>query len=122
MHRLIDPKTIARIKDLPLVAKTIAEGFLIGHQASTQRGVGLEFSQYRAYQEGDELNRIDWKLFARSDRYYVREAERESEIDVWFLLDSSASMLQHLNPILSVTACILKKLLILSMGAKFRQI
>ncbi|MEP1740580.1 MAG: DUF58 domain-containing protein [Kangiellaceae bacterium] len=98
MHRLIDPKTIARIKDLPLVAKTIAEGFLIGHQASTQRGVGLEFSQYRAYQEGDELNRIDWKLFARSDRYYVREAERESEIDVWFLLDSSASMLQHSGP------------------------
>lgn len=98
MHRLIDPKTIARIKDLPLVAKTIAEGFLIGHQASTQRGVGLEFSQYRAYQEGDELNRIDWKLFARSDRYYVREAERESEIDVWFLLDSSASMLQHSEP------------------------
>jgi uncharacterized protein (DUF58 family) len=98
MHRLIDPKTIARIKDLPLVAKTIAEGFLFGHQASTQRGVGLEFSQYRAYQEGDELNRIDWKLFARSDRYYVREAERESEIDVWFLLDSSASMLQHSGP------------------------
>ncbi len=99
MHRLIDPKTIARIKDLPLVAKTIAEGFLMGHQASTQRGVGLEFSQYRAYQEGDELNRIDWKLFARSDRYYVREAERESEIDVWFLLDSSASMLQSSAPV-----------------------
>lgn len=102
MHRLIDPKTLARIRDLPLVAKTIAEGFLMGHQASTQRGVGLEFSQYRAYQEGDELNRIDWKLFARSDRYYVREAERESEIDVWFLLDSSASMLQSSAPIQGV--------------------
>lgn len=94
MQQFIDPKTIARIKDLPLVAKTIAEGFLHGLQPSMQRGVGIEFSQYRAYEEGDELNRIDWKLFARSDRYYVREAERESEIDVWFLLDTSRSMQQ----------------------------
>jgi len=94
MQQFIDPKTIARIKDLPLVAKTIAEGFLLGLQPSMQRGVGIEFSQYRAYEEGDELNRIDWKLFARSDRYYVREAERESEIDIWFLLDVSRSMLQ----------------------------
>ena len=95
MQRYIDPKTIARIKDLPLVAKTIAEGFLHGLQPSMQRGVGIEFSQYRAYEEGDELNRMDWKLFARSDRYFVREAERESEIDIWFLLDTSRSMLQQ---------------------------
>ncbi len=98
MNQFVDLKTIAKIKDLPLVAKTIAEGFLLGLQSSTQRGVGIEFSQYRAYQEGDELARIDWKLFARSDRYFVREAERESEINIWFLLDSSASMLQRSEP------------------------
>jgi uncharacterized protein (DUF58 family) len=94
MQQLIDPKTLARIKDLPLVAKTVAEGFLHGLQPSTQRGVGIEFSQYRGYEVGDELSQIDWKLFARSDRYFVREAERESEIDIWFLLDVSRSMLQ----------------------------
>ena len=94
MERFIDPKTLARIKDMPLIAKTVADGFLHGVQASTQRGVGVEFNQYRAYEPGDELSRIDWKLFARSDRYFVREAERESEIEVWFLLDASASMLQ----------------------------
>ncbi len=94
MERLIDPQVLARVKDLPLIAKTVAEGFLFGLQSSMQRGVGIEFSQYRAYETGDELSRIDWKLFARSDRYFVREAERESEIDIWFLLDCSASMAQ----------------------------
>ncbi len=94
MQRLIDPKTLARIKDMPLIAKTVAEGFLHGQQTSMQRGVGIEFSQYRSYENGDEISRIDWKLYARSDRYYVREAQRESEIEVWFILDSSQSMLQ----------------------------
>lgn len=94
MQQFIDPKTLARVKDLPLVAKTVAEGFLHGLQSSMQRGIGIEFSQYRPYEVGDELSRVDWKLFARSDRYFVREAERESEIDIWFLLDSSRSMMQ----------------------------
>jgi uncharacterized protein (DUF58 family) len=94
MESFIDPKTLARVKDLPLIAKTVAEGFLYGFQSSMQRGVGIEFSQYRPYENGDELSRVDWKLFARSDRYFVREAERESEIDVWFFLDASRSMQQ----------------------------
>ncbi len=98
MEQLIDPRTLARVKDMPLVAKTVAEGFLHGVQTSMQRGVGIEFSQYRSYENGDEISRIDWKLYARSDRYFVREAERESEIDVWFVLDASNSMLQRSNP------------------------
>jgi uncharacterized protein (DUF58 family) len=92
VERFIDPRTLARVKDLPLIAKTVADGFLHGLQQSYQRGVGIEFSQYRSYEPGDPLNRIDWKLFARSDRYFVREAERESEITMWFVLDASASM------------------------------
>ncbi len=92
MQRYIDPKTLARVKDMPLIAKTVADGFLHGLHQSVQRGVGIEFSQYRAYEDGDDLSRIDWKLFARSDRYFVREAERESEIAIWFVLDASASM------------------------------
>ena len=92
MERFIDPRTLARVKDLPLIAKTVADGFLHGLQQSHQRGIGIEFSQYRSYEPGDPLSRIDWKLFARSDRYFVREAERESEIAMWFVLDTSASM------------------------------
>ncbi len=94
MKNFIDPSNIARVTDLPLIAKRIAEGFLQGIQSSRQRGLGIEFNQYRPYEIGDELSRIDWKLFARSDRYFVREAERESEINVWFLLDISRSMLK----------------------------
>jgi len=99
MHKFVDPKTLSRVKDLPLVAKTLAQGFLHGLHASMQRGVGIEFSQYRVYEPGDDLSKIDWKLFARSDRYFVREAERESDINVWFVLDASTSMLQksHLS-------------------------
>lgn len=66
----------------------------LGQNASRQRGQGLEFSQYRAYERGDEPRHIDWKLFARSDRYFVREAESEAGLAVWVVLDTSASMAQ----------------------------
>jgi uncharacterized protein (DUF58 family) len=95
MQPLIDPLVLASIKDMPLVAKTVAHGLLHGLHNSVQRGTGVEFSQYRAYEPGDPLGNIDWKLFARSDRYFVREAERESNINIWLVLDASASMLQH---------------------------
>lgn len=66
----------------------------LGHNASRQRGQGLEFSQYRAYEHGDEPRHIDWKLYARSDRYFVREAQSEAGLAVWVVLDCSASMRQ----------------------------
>ena len=59
---------------------------------SRNKGAGLEFAQYRAYDPGDEPRRIDWKLFARSDKFFVREAEQESPVAVWLLIDASASM------------------------------
>lgn len=92
MQPFIDPKALARIKDLPLLAKIVAQGFLHGLHTSLQRGSGIEFSQYRAYEPGDSLAKIDWKLFARSDRYFVREAERESQLNVWLVMDASESM------------------------------
>ena len=90
-----DAKTLLRVKNLPLAIRTLAHGFLHGTHASQQRGVGIEFSQFRAYEPGDELSKIDWKLFARSDKYFVREAERESNVNVWLVLDCSESMLQQ---------------------------
>jgi uncharacterized protein (DUF58 family) len=68
---------------------------LHGIHQSQQRGSGIEFHQYRAYEPGDPLALIDWKLFARSDRYYVRDAQRESNLQVWVLIDASASMLHR---------------------------
>ncbi|GHA65584.1 DUF58 domain-containing protein [Pontibacter akesuensis] len=91
-NKFIDPKVLATIKNLPLLAKTVVEGFLAGQNQSLRRGAGLEFSQYRSYQPGDDLRQLDWKMFARSDRYYIREAEVDTNITVRFILDGSASM------------------------------
>lgn len=92
MSRLADPRILMAIKDLPLVAKTTVDGFMAGIHASKVKGEGMEFSQYRSYQAGDDLRRLDWKMFARSDRYYIRESEIETSISVRFLIDASASM------------------------------
>ncbi|PWS29613.1 DUF58 domain-containing protein [Pedobacter yonginense] len=80
------------IKDLNLSAKTTIDGFMNGINKSTVKGAGLEFSQYRSYQPGDDLRSLDWKMFARSDRYYIRESEVETNISIRFLVDASASM------------------------------
>jgi len=88
----LDPKVLMTIKDLPLLAKTVVDGFMHGLNKSTVKGPGLEFSQYRSYQPGDDLRWLDWKMYARSDRYYIRESEVETTISVRFLIDASASM------------------------------
>ncbi|HTE01390.1 MAG TPA: DUF58 domain-containing protein [Mucilaginibacter sp.] len=88
----LDPKVLMTIKDLPLLAKTVIDGFMSGFNKSKVKGPGLEFSQYRSYQPGDDLRWLDWKMYARSDRYYIRESEVETTISVRFLIDASASM------------------------------
>jgi len=92
MSRLLDPKTLLAIKDLQLAARTTIEGFMSGINKSSIKGEGLEFSQYRSYQPGDDLRQLDWKAYARSDRYYIRESEIETSISVRFILDASGSM------------------------------
>ncbi|MBC7920459.1 MAG: DUF58 domain-containing protein [Ferruginibacter sp.] len=65
---------------------------MTGYHQSLRRGAGMEFSQYKSYQPGDDLRQLDWKMFARSDRYYIREAEVDTGIAVRFVVDASASM------------------------------
>lgn len=77
---------------LSIVARHIVDGFLIGLHRGTRRGTGSEFSQFRSYQPGDDIRQVDWKMYARSDRYYIKEAETESSVTVRFFLDASASM------------------------------
>jgi uncharacterized protein (DUF58 family) len=83
---------IAHTKDLDLVIRHVLAGLGHGIHAGRERGAGVEFSEYRAYAPGDEWRRVDWKLLARADRYYVREAERDSHVAVWLVFDASASM------------------------------
>ncbi len=80
------------IKDLSLFAKMVIYGFMTGINKSAGKGVGLEFSQYRTYQPGDDLRWLDWKMYGRSDRYYIRESEVETGISVRFIVDASHSM------------------------------
>ena len=94
-HDLIPADVRSRLKDLRLTARRAIGAQGIGVHHSRSRGAGLEFAQYRAYEPGDELRQIDWKLYARSDRFFVREAERDSPLAVWIVLDASASMAQE---------------------------
>jgi len=88
---LIPADVRSRLRTLSLRARRTAGQQGVGLHASRSRGAGLEFAQYRAYEPGDELRQIDWKLYGRSDRFFVREAERESPLTLWLLLDASAS-------------------------------
>lgn len=94
-HDPIPADVRSRLKDLRLTARRAIGTQGIGLHHSRSRGAGLEFAQYRAYEPGDELRQIDWKLYARSDRFFVREAERESPLTVWIVLDATASMAQQ---------------------------
>ncbi|MES2263929.1 MAG: DUF58 domain-containing protein [Pseudomonadota bacterium] len=86
------PALLAHAADLDLIIRHVLAGLGHGIHAGRERGAGVEFSEYRAYAPGDEWRRVDWKLLARADRYYVREAERDSHVAVWLWLDATASM------------------------------
>jgi uncharacterized protein (DUF58 family) len=89
---LATPALLAHTTDINLIIRHVLAGLGHGIHAGRERGAGVEFSEYRAYAPGDEWRRVDWKLLARADRYYVREAERDSHVAVWLWLDASASM------------------------------
>lgn len=91
---LIPADVRARLKGLRLHSRRVSGAQGIGQHQSRSRGAGLEFAQYRAYEPGDEPRQIDWKLYARSDKFFVRESERDSPLIVWVLIDATASMAQ----------------------------
>lgn len=94
MTDLIPADVRSRLRNLRLVTRRAVGAQGLGLHSSHSRGAGLEFAQYRAYEPGDELRQIDWRLYARSDKFFVREAERESPVAIWVLIDASASMTQ----------------------------
>ena len=88
----LDPALLARISDLALLARTVVDGFMHGQHRSMRKGSSTDFAQHRAYQPGDDLRRIDWRLLGRTDRFYMKEFEADTNASVIFALDSSASM------------------------------
>src|SRR5919199_1493655 len=91
-RRFLDPAVIARLGTLELKARTVVEGFLSGLHRSPFKGFSVEFAEYRQYMPGDDLSTLDWKVYARSDRHYVKKFEEETNLDCHLLLDVSASM------------------------------
>jgi uncharacterized protein (DUF58 family) len=91
-HRFLDPAVIARLGTIELKARTVIEGFLSGLHRSPYKGFSVEFAEYRQYMPGDDLSTLDWKVYARSDRHYVKKYEEETNLECHLLLDVSASM------------------------------
>lgn len=83
---------IKKISNLQVLARQVVEGFCAGLHRSPHKGFSVEFRQHRQYVHGDEIRRIDWKVFGRSDRFYIREYEEETNVRATILLDSSGSM------------------------------
>ena len=90
--RFLDPAIIARLGTMELKARTVVEGFLSGLHRSPYKGFSVEFAEYRQYIPGDDLSTLDWKVYARSDRHYVKKFEEETNLECHLLLDVSASM------------------------------
>lgn len=89
---LLDPATLAQLGGIELLAREVVEGFLMGLHRSPHRGFSAEFAELRAYQAGDDLRHIDWRMYGRSDRFYVKQFEEETNLRAHILVDVSASM------------------------------
>lgn len=88
----IDPRVLAKIDNLELLSRTVVEGFINGLHRSPNLGASMDFAEHRAYMPGDDLRRIDWRLFGRSDRYFVKEFEADTNTNLLLVMDVSASM------------------------------
>jgi uncharacterized protein (DUF58 family) len=92
LQRFLDPATLASISGLDLIAKTVVDGFVAGLHRSPDFGFSQEFAEYRAYSQGDDLRHVDWNVFARTDRCYLKRYRGETNTQLLVLLDTSASM------------------------------
>ncbi|HUS08319.1 MAG TPA: DUF58 domain-containing protein [Bryobacteraceae bacterium] len=92
MQRFLDPKVLSSISGLGLIAKTVVDGYVSGMHRSPDFGFSQEFAEYRAYSEGDDLRHVDWNVFARTERTYLKRYRGETNTQISLLLDASKSM------------------------------
>jgi uncharacterized protein (DUF58 family) len=90
--RFVDPVVLARVGNLELVARSVVEGFINGMHRSAHFGASVDFAEHRGYTAGDDIRRVDWKLFGRTDRFYIKEYEADTNANFACLLDVSKSM------------------------------
>ena len=90
--RFVDPKILSRISSLELMARTVVEGFINGLHRAPYFGASIDFAEHRGYVAGDDIRRVDWRLFARTDRFYVKQYEADTNTNLSILFDVSKSM------------------------------
>ena len=88
----LDPSIISKIASLDLRARLVVEGFMVGLHKSPYHGFSVEFSQHRPYMQGDNLSRVDWRVFGKTEKYYIKQYEEETNLRSYIILDSSKSM------------------------------
>jgi uncharacterized protein (DUF58 family) len=91
-NKLLSPEIISRLNNLSLKARFVVEGFIVGLHKSPYHGFSVEFSEHRSYGAGDEIRHIDWKLWGKTDRYYIKQFEEETNLKSYLLIDQSLSM------------------------------
>jgi uncharacterized protein (DUF58 family) len=89
---LLDPEILARLSTLKLRVRAITEGVLTGLHKSPHHGQSVEFAEHKEYAPGDDVRRIDWKAYGKSDKYYVKQFEQETNLRAWLVVDASGSM------------------------------
>lgn len=90
--RFLDPQALTRISSLELIARTVVEGFISGLHRSPHLGFSVNFAEYSPYRPGDDIRRIDWKVYGRTDRFFIKEYEGETNTSIHLILDCSRSM------------------------------
>ena len=91
-NHVLSPEIISRLNNLSLKARYVVEGFMVGLHKSPYHGFSVEFSEHRAYGAGDEIRHVDWKLWGKTDRYFVKQYEEETNLKAYLLIDQSLSM------------------------------
>src|SRR5690242_3021310 len=91
-QRYLDPLALAKVRGLEMQARLIVEGYLSGMHKSPYHGFSVEFAQHREYVPGDDLKHLDWKVYSRTGRFYLKQYEEETNLGLWLLVDASESM------------------------------
>lgn len=117
IQKYLDPLALAKVRSLELQARLIVEGYLSGMHKSPYHGFSVEFAQHREYVPGDDLKHLDWKVYSRTGRFYLKQYEEETNLACWLLVDQSESMNYSSGPFASDGTPLVTKYDYASMGA-----
>ncbi|MEE8418068.1 MAG: DUF58 domain-containing protein, partial [candidate division Zixibacteria bacterium] len=91
-RKYLDPAVVSKLASIELKARLVVEGFIVGLHRSPYHGFSVEFAEHRQYMPGDDFRHIDWKVYGKSDRFYIKQFEEETNLKAYILLDASNSM------------------------------